>query len=452
MLKKIIFLTTLFLLFGFQLLSDSQKGIEVIDLKQEASNDLHLEISYFSRELKPLDWAPRLKKRIIETYKGIPINDSVAFYFKSEDPIQFRYDLYKTKKIDESDYLKFITEKRIDTLKIKNSKTPLKQGFIAIIGFYKNRQFIIADVNRNEDFSDDIKYEFDINFRKESSANVESVLEKLPSSDYSYQIYYKGTIQTCNRKLIFYPTMNESSSAMNPKEIQYISKFRFRDYWKGEKTIGNIPYDFYCQGLDGNRCAVFIKPKSIPFKKDDESYNNQFRHYANDTITLGNTSFKIDSINSNISKLYLSQLSSNKKNYGSSIGSYLKNYEINDLSAKPFKINDISKEKKYTLIDFWGTWCAPCLKMTPLLKKLSADKASKLNIIAIANDENANVVREYIRKKNINWANAFVDMNKNPSILRELQVTEFPTLILIDSNNKIVYRGGSLEEISKLIK
>jgi thiol-disulfide isomerase/thioredoxin len=451
MLKKTLLLFSLFFLLAFKLISH-QEITDIINLKQESNPNLHLDFTFFNREIRPINWAPKFRERIEKTYKGIPISDSLSFYLKSENPSQYKYDLYKSGEFDKLDFLKFISKYNIDTTAL--SKKPLKQGYVAVVGFYQNKQFIIADVNRNENFGDDIKYEFDINFRKGKLGNEEAILSTLPSSKYSYETLYNGNIHTYTRELIFYPAMFESNEQDDKKEVEYLSKFRYRDYWKGEKLIDNKIYEFYYQAVDNNFGAIFIKPKNILFKKNDDVFNNQFRHFSNDTMIIGNAHYKIDSINRSISKLYLKQISKNEGAFGKSIGGILKNYKLEDLKGKSFRINDISHQKKYTLIEFWGTWCGPCLRLTPELKKIAVSKSSKLNIISIAVDDNSKKVEQYVKNKKMNWTNAFIDINSNSHIRKELQIEEFPTIILIDSNNKILYQGGSnsLESISKLIK
>jgi thiol-disulfide isomerase/thioredoxin len=451
MIKKIVLFFSLLFLLGFKLIP-KQEIIGIINLTHESNPNIHLDFTFFNRELKPISWAPKIKENIKNNYKGIPNCDSLSFYLKSENPTQYKYDLYKNGGFDKLDFLKFISKYHIDTTAL--SKKPLKQGYIAVIGFYQDKQFIIADLNRNENFGDDIRYEFDINFRKGKTGNEEAILSKLPSSKYTYETFYNGNIHTYTRELIFYPATFEPNGQDDKKEIEYLSKFRYRDYWKGEKLIDNKIYEFYYQAVDNNFGAIFIKPKNILFKKNDEVFNNQFRHLSNDTIMIGNTHYKIDSINRNISKLYFKQLYINEKVYGNTIGGILKNYTLEDLQEKSFKINEVSNQKKYTLLEFWGTWCAPCLELTQKLKKIAVSKSSKCNIISIAVDDDPKKVAQYVKNKKMNWSNAFIDINSNSFIRKELQIEQFPTIILIDSNNNILYRGGSnsLESISKLIK
>ena len=116
---------------------------------------------------------------------------------------------------------------------------------------------------------------------------------------------------------------------------------------------------------------------------------------------------------------------------------------------------DLAKERKYSLREFWGTWCGPCKKMTPVLKETFKANTSKLNIIGIAVDKNEDLVKKYIIENGMTWTNIFLDIkNINKGILEELKIQAYPTFILIDNEGKILYRGStdSFDEMVQLIK
>ena len=49
----------------------------------------------------------------------------------------------------------------------------------------------------------------------------------------------------------------------------------------------------------------------------------------------------------------------------SDVSKKLPDITITDLQGKPVKIQEYAKESKYTILSFWATWCAPCLKEIP---------------------------------------------------------------------------------------
>ncbi|MBN1374410.1 thioredoxin [Candidatus Dojkabacteria bacterium] len=49
---------------------------------------------------------------------------------------------------------------------------------------------------------------------------------------------------------------------------------------------------------------------------------------------------------------------------------------------------DVEKSQGLVLVDFWATWCGPCLMMTPIIEGLSTDYAEKVTIGKLNVDEN----------------------------------------------------------------
>ncbi len=60
------------------------------------------------------------------------------------------------------------------------------------------------------------------------------------------------------------------------------------------------------------------------------------------------------------------------------VGNKLADIELKSLQSDKLFINDDFKNNKYTLINFWASWCAPCRVEHPYLMKLSKNKDLKI--------------------------------------------------------------------------
>ncbi len=95
---------------------------------------------------------------------------------------------------------------------------------------------------------------------------------------------------------------------------------------------------------------------------------------------------------------------------------------------------------KYTLIDFWASWCKPCRKKNPEIKKIYQKYNSKgFNVIGISSDKLEEKWRKAIQKDGLPWSN-FI----SAKLYKEILISSIPYTFLIDEQGKIV--GVNLKE------
>ena len=105
------------------------------------------------------------------------------------------------------------------------------------------------------------------------------------------------------------------------------------------------------------------------------------------------------------------------------------------------------------LLDFWATWCIPCLAETPYLKEIyDKYKDQKFGIIGISLDQTQAVLASYIEEQNITWTQ-FLDSGV---VAKMYNVTGIPATFLIDGEGivrKVELRGRALEEaVAELVQ
>lgn len=103
---------------------------------------------------------------------------------------------------------------------------------------------------------------------------------------------------------------------------------------------------------------------------------------------------------------------------------------------------------KFVFIDFWGSWCAPCRKEIPNLKKLyDSTSRDKLEIIGLAQDKEPDL-RKYIADNNIGYPNALASQN----LLAKYGITKYPTSFLINPDGRITRIDVRGEDAMNLLK
>lgn len=98
--------------------------------------------------------------------------------------------------------------------------------------------------------------------------------------------------------------------------------------------------------------------------------------------------------------------------------------------------------KKALLIDFWASWCGPCMQLMPSLKKKASALAAHGIVVVAMNkdDENAEGVAERIRKDldaSLPW---LVEPAERP-YTSALEITTMPRMILVTPAGKILFNG-----------
>jgi peroxiredoxin len=127
-------------------------------------------------------------------------------------------------------------------------------------------------------------------------------------------------------------------------------------------------------------------------------------------------------------------------------------FAIKTIDGKKINLNQF--KGKYVLLDFWATWCAPCMAEMPFVKDLRKKYSpGKLVIIGISDDTNSKAMREVIKKQQMNWLH-YQDEDQR---MRELyQVTSIPMLFLIDKTGKLLYKSdlehADTERLSKVLE
>ena len=89
------------------------------------------------------------------------------------------------------------------------------------------------------------------------------------------------------------------------------------------------------------------------------------------------------------------------------------------------------------LIDFWATWCVPCIDALPELRQmvavLPADRFARL---AVSVDEELETVTEFMERETMPWYNWHLGLSSD--LERILDVRGFPTYLLADENGTIL--------------
>ncbi len=134
-------------------------------------------------------------------------------------------------------------------------------------------------------------------------------------------------------------------------------------------------------------------------------------------------------------------------------------FSLQDVNNKTRHYKDI-KGEKLTIIDFWATWCKPCVRAIPKLSEIyHAYKQKGVSVLGISVDSprNAAKIKPFVKIHRMDYP---VLKDPQAEVSTRLNVTVYPTLFIVNSANEIVYthygfRSGDekilIKEIEKIL-
>ena len=122
------------------------------------------------------------------------------------------------------------------------------------------------------------------------------------------------------------------------------------------------------------------------------------------------------------------------------------------ISAKDIKGETVKLSSNYTLLDFWGTWCKPCIAIIPELVDIH-QRYPKLNLVSVAVESSMDdlpKLKKLTKELNMDWTHVCQLHGDTASVARSFNISSFPTTIIIDPDGKIIYRGSGSNSTDKL--
>jgi thiol-disulfide isomerase/thioredoxin len=134
--------------------------------------------------------------------------------------------------------------------------------------------------------------------------------------------------------------------------------------------------------------------------------------------------------------------------------------QMADLKTKPVELKftavdgkevDLAKMRgKVVLIDFWATWCGPCVAELPNVLKVYEKLHDKgFEIVGISLDQDQAKLESFVKEKGMKWSQYFDGKGWQNDISSRFGIKSIPAMWLVDKKGMLVSNDarGNLEEL-----
>lgn len=137
------------------------------------------------------------------------------------------------------------------------------------------------------------------------------------------------------------------------------------------------------------------------------------------------------------------------------VGAKFPDFDEKDLAGKPLSIARF--KGKVVLVDFWATWCGPCIGELPnVLKAYEKYHGKGFEIVGISLDSDRAKLDKFITDRKMIWPQYFDGQGWQTKLAGVYGVNSIPATYLLDGEGKIIaknLRGEALEEaVAKALK
>ncbi|WP_210419509.1 redoxin family protein [Pedobacter sp. KBS0701] len=383
----------------------------------------------------------------VNDFKGIDISGYKIWelYLSSFSDNQSAYELVGM------EYLKKL-DPTVDTTLIYRGKLE-KNGIASFVGLDAEGNFhAVVDANNNRDFSDDHWYRFLPNpSKKEFMISKEEVFCTIGYYD---KKQLRDTSVNMDVEFLRFPAGYDGEDEYNQNgRLKKLFEIRMlkKSYKMGTATLDGQEYAFLASdqyyNLYPSAKAYSMTVKKMPLDSTENLY--QYFSSSNELVRVGNGLYRIPkTIKDELTLSYVKEAA-----YGDgSVGNAMPPGTAENLtSGKKYLLG--KRTGKFALIDFWASWCGPCIEAMPTLKAFQLKYAAKgVQVLSLAIDKPTNKpkLKHLISEQQMDWPQLYMDAGKEgQAYLKECHIQSFPTTILIDPEGKVLYRGTFETSIHK---
>jgi thiol-disulfide isomerase/thioredoxin len=368
-------------------------------------------------------------------------------------PAQTYYAQYRAHALSKDQFRTYLQETGVDTLQLLK-KDSFRHQVAVLAGYRQEAELtLIVDANNNQDFTDDAPHYYPLNLTKAAEL---AAMKTLPAVRAHYDYFDGRTIVPRTTVLVLNPykgSLQVTLSTTDLIEKKLVLRVSVPNYQAGTVTLQRKLYrvalsnDFTASTYTKANSKLLLTPSSgqWPTTKDTPAYR------VGDIITLEHNQYRFASVSLWGDTIRLESLGYAVRPEGISEGLYLPRFTAHTVDNQAFDLAQV--QGKYVLLDFWGTWCGPCIAAFPKLRDLQARfQHANFMVVGIAYDDSLATVKRFLSQNPLTWPTIYqAQQARENNLVEQFQVRAFPTTILLDPTGKIIARGKELNALLPLL-
>ncbi|MEI9896464.1 MAG: TlpA disulfide reductase family protein [Chthoniobacter sp.] len=126
------------------------------------------------------------------------------------------------------------------------------------------------------------------------------------------------------------------------------------------------------------------------------------------------------------------------------------NFSETDFAGQPLSISGL--KGKVVLIDFWATWCGPCVAELPNVSAAYEKYHAKgFEVVGISLDEKKEALAKFIAAKKLPWPQFFDGKGWDNKLGQQYGIRSIPATYLLDKEGKIIAKDLRGEDLAEAV-
>ncbi|MDD3077921.1 MAG: TlpA disulfide reductase family protein [Paludibacter sp.] len=134
------------------------------------------------------------------------------------------------------------------------------------------------------------------------------------------------------------------------------------------------------------------------------------------------------------------------------VGEHFTDIKLPSITGDSLALSDLVGKTDYVLIDFWATWCGPCMRSMPDMKDLyNKYKGQKLEVLGVSLDQDETAWKKIVKEKELSWKHISDLAGWQSQGAKLYAINSIPATVLIDKNGIIKGRNLSHSELENIL-